>query len=416
MAMARWADKPQSDRDAGGRARRTKSMEAGSDRGRQDRRRSALWAAGLAVALMAMGFKRRPHAGAGGGSRRNKNEARRVTRSDNPALRQSYAGGDALRAAGEQHDRGRSATTPSEIPARGWKDILLRIYHNLSEHRVVAIAAGVTFYVLLAIFPAIAALVSVYGLFADAKTISDHLASAASFLPGGAVDIIGEQLQRLTAQPSSKLGLTFFTGLAISLWSANAGVKALFDALNIVYGEKEKRSFVKLNAVSLAFTVGGLIFALVAIAAVVALPVALNYIGLGRATELLITIGRWPILFAAVALWIALIYRYGPSRDTPKWRWVTWGSAFASFAWIVLSILFSWYATNFGSYNKTYGSLGAAIGFMTWIWLSTIVILLGAELDAEMEHQTARDTTTGTPKPLGARGAMVADTVGAAQE
>src|SRR5829696_2846421 len=161
---------------------------------------------------------------------------------------------------------------------------------------------------------------------------------------------------------------------------------------------------------------GRLIFALVAIGAVVALPVVLNYIGLGRATELLIVIGRWPILFVVVALWTALIYRYGPSRDTPKWRWVTWGSAFASLAWIVPSILFSWYAANFGSYNKTYGSLGAAMGFMTWIWLSTIVVLLGAELDAEMEHQTARDTTTGAPQPLGARGAAVADTVGAAQD
>jgi membrane protein len=149
---------------------------------------------------------------------------------------------------------------------------------------------------------------------------------------------------------------------------------------------------------------------------VVVVPIILNYVGLGQATALLISIGRWPVMFVAVAFWIALIYRYGPSRDTPQWRWVTWGSACASFAWIVLSILFSWYAANFGSYNKTYGSLGAAIGFMTWIWLSTIVILLGAELDAEMEHQTARDTTEGEPKPLGARGAAVADTVGAAQD
>src|SRR5215216_3121276 len=237
-----------------------------------------------------------------------------------------------------------------------------------------------------------------------------------SFLPGGALDIIGEQMGRLAAQPGGKLGLTFFVGLGISLWSANAGIKAMFDALNIVYGEKEKRNFLKLNAVSLAFTAGALMFALVAIAAVVALPVALDYIGLGRVTEWALKIGRWPILFCGVALWIALVYRYGPSRDTPRWRWISWGSAVASLVWICASILFSWYAANFGSYNKTYGSLGAAIGFMTWIWLSTIVILMGAELDAEMEHQTARDTTTGTPKPLGSRGAAVADTVGAAQE
>jgi membrane protein len=414
MAMARSAGRPESN-EARSRARRTRSP-ADWDRGRRERGRSALWAAGLAVALMAIGFKRKAHAEDGAEPRQGTDERRRVRGSDNPTLRQSHAGGDALRAARTEHDRGRSATTPSEIPARGWKDILLRIYHNMSEHRVVAIAAGVTFYVLLAIFPAIAALVSLYGLFADPKTISEHLASASSFLPGGAIDIVGEQLQRLTAQPSERLGLTFFTGLAISLWSTNAGMKALFDALNIVYGEKEKRSFIKLNAVSLAFTLGGLIFALLAIGAVVVVPIILNYVGLGQATALLISIGRWPVMFVAVAFWIAIIYRYGPSRDTPQWRWVTWGSACASFAWIVLSILFSWYAANFGSYNKTYGSLGAAIGFMTWIWLSAIVILLGAELDAEMEHQTARDTTEGEPKPLGARGAAVADTVGAAQD
>lgn len=327
----------------------------------------------------------------------------------------SHRGTAALRAAREP-GRGREADTPSEIPARGWKDILLRIYENLSEHRVIAIAAGVTFYILLAIFPAIAAMVSTYGLFADAKTISGHIASLATLLPGGALDIVSEQIARLTAQPSAKLGLTFFFGLAISLWSANAGMKALFDALNIVYGEKEKRSFIKLNLVSLTFTAGGLLFTLIAIGVVVALPIALEFVGLGRATELLIKIGRWPVMFLVVALAIALIYRYGPSRDTPKWRWISWGSALAAFLWIVVSILFSWYAVNFGSYDKTYGSLGAAIGFMTWIWISTIVVLLGAELDAEMEHQTARDTTEGPPQPLGARGAQVADTVGKAQD
>jgi membrane protein len=325
----------------------------------------------------------------------------------------SRRGTDALRVAA-QPGRGRDADAPSEIPARGWKDILWRIYQNIGEHRVIAIAAGVTFYVLLAIFPAIAALVSVYGLFADAASINSHLTSMASVLPGGAVDIIGEQITRLTAQPAAKLGLTFFFGLAISLWSANAGIKALFDALNIVYGEKEKRGFFKLNLVSLTFTAGVLVFALIAIAAVVVLPIALDYVGLGRATELLVRIGRWPVMFLVVALGIALIYRYGASRDTPRWRWITWGSAFAAVTWIVASILFSWYASKFGSYNKTYGSLGAAIGFMTWIWLSTIVVLMGAELDAEMEHQTARDTTEGPPQPIGARGAAVADTVGAA--
>lgn len=203
-------------------------------------------------------------------------------------------------------------------------------------------------------------------------------------------------------------------GLAVSLWSANAAMKSLFDTLNIVYGETEKRGFVKLNAASLAFTLAGIAFVLIALGAVVVLPVALNFVGLSNAADLLVLIVRWPAMFVAVALALALIYRFGPSREAPRWRWITWGSAIATVLWLAASALFSWYAANFGKFNETYGSLGAAIGFMTWLWISAIVILLGAELDAEMEHQTAPDTTTGSEKPMGMRGAAVADTLGQA--
>jgi membrane protein len=316
----------------------------------------------------------------------------------------------------EERGRGRSAHTPSEIPARGWKDILVRVYREISDDRVMVTAAGVTFYVLLAIFPAVAALVSVYGLFADPQTIAEHLNEASAFLPGGAVEIIGEQINRVVAQGEATLGATFLIGIAVSLWSANAGIKSLIDALNVVYDETEKRSFIKLNALSLAFTIGIIGFMLVALGAMVVLPVILDYVGLGGVGETIIKLLRWPILLLGVGLGIACIYRYGPNRDKAKWRWITWGSALASIMWLAASILFSWYAANFGSYNETYGSLGAAIGFMMWIWLSTIVILLGAELDAEMEHQTARDTTEGPPRPLGARGATMADTVGEASQ
>lgn len=171
----------------------------------------------------------------------------------------------------------------------------------------------------------------------------------------------------------------------------------------------------KLNTLSLSFTLAGIAFVLIALGAVVALPVALNFVGLSNAADLLVRAARWPAMFVAVALALALIYRFGPSREAPRWRWITWGSAIATVLWLGASALFSWYAANFGKFNETYGSLGAAIGFMTWLWISAIVILLGAELDAEMEHQTARDTTTGPPKPLGARGARMADTVGPAR-
>jgi membrane protein len=357
--------------------------------------------------LLALGFGRKP-----GTPRRavQRHEPRGLLRRG----QREPEGRDARRA--REPGRGRAATTPSEIPARGWKDVLVRVYHEVSDDRVVAIAAGVTFYVLLAIFPAVAALVSLYGLFADPQTIAEHLNDASSFLPGGAVEIIGEQINRVAAQGEATLGAALIIGLAISLWSANGGIKALIDALNIVYDETEKRSFFKLNALSLTFTIAFVGFLLVALGAMVILPVVIDYLGLARIAETAMKILRWPILFVAVALGIACLYRYGPSRDKPKWRWVTWGSAFAALVWIAASMLFAWYAENFGSYNKTYGSLGAAIGLMTWIWLSTIVILMGAELDAEMEHQTARDTTAGPERPLGARGATVADNVGRATD
>jgi membrane protein len=193
-------------------------------------------------------------------------------------------------------------------------------------------------------------------------------------------------------------------------------MKSLFDALNLVYNEPEKRGFIWLNLISLIFTMLTITFALLAMGAMVIVPIALNFVGLGGVTETVIKIARWPALLIVITLALAILYRYGPSREKPQWRWITWGSAVAAVSWLVISILFSWYAENFGNYNKTYGSLGAIIAFMFWIWLSIIVVLLGAELNAETEHQTARDTTTGRPKPLGSRGAKMADTVGGTQD
>ena len=307
--------------------------------------------------------------------------------------------------------RGRLAESPQQIPARGWWDILRRVVRETIDDRLITEAGAITFFALLAVFPAIAALVSLYGLFADPATVSEHLEAVAGFVPGGGLDIIREQLQRVSSQEQGKLGFGFLLGLAISLWSANAAMKSLFDALNVVYDEREKRSFIRLNAVSLLFTLGALLFVILAIAAVVVLPVMLQFVGLASRAEWLLGLARWPVLLLALAVGLALIYRDGPSRSNPRWRWVSWGGAFAALVWVAGSIAFSWYVTNFGSYNETYGTLGAAIGFMTWIWLSSAVVLVGAELNAEMEHQTARDTTTGPERPLGSRGARMADAV-----
>lgn len=315
----------------------------------------------------------------------------------------------------QQDGHGRSASAPSEIPWPGWKDILLRVYQRVTRDRILLIAAGVTFYLVLAIFPGISALVSVYGLFFDPKSMVGHLNLMASVAPGGAIDVLRDQLTRLGQQSGTALGIGFFVGLVIALWSATSGVKAIFDGLNVAYEEEEKRGFVKLTAVALAFTMGLIAFILLALAAVVALPVALNYVPQSGLTDIILKIARWPILFVLVAVALSIFYRYGPSRAEPRWRWITWGSASASVLWLIASILFSWYVANFGSYNKTYGSLGAIIGFMTWVWLSIIVVLAGAQLNAEIEHQTARQSTAGPPRPLGARGAKMADTIGAAQ-
>ena len=309
---------------------------------------------------------------------------------------------------------GIDATTPSEIPVQGWKQIIKRVFNQIGEDRVMAEAASVTYFSLLAIFPAIAALISLYGLIADPATIGKHLDAIGGVVPGGGVQIISDQIHALTSAPKKGLGLGAVIGLLTSIWSANAGVKSLFDALNSVYEERETRSFFHRTWLSLAFTLGALVFVILALTAVVVVPAILKFVGLGTVGDLLLSVGRWPVLLFGIMLFLALTYRYGPSRTKAKWRWVSWGSAFAGIFWLIGSLAFSWYAANFGNYNKTYGSLGAAVGFMTWIWISTIIVLVGAELNAEMEHQTARDSTVGEEKPLGARGARRANEVAAA--
>lgn len=310
--------------------------------------------------------------------------------------------------------RGRHAERPSEIPKRGWKDIFWRVYNGLNEDRILMNAAAVTFYALLALFPAIAALVSIYGLFADPQQIANQLDNLSGVLPGGGMQVIKDQLTRVAAQGNGSLTIGVIIGVLVSLWSANGGMKALFDALNVVYGEEEKRSFLRLNAITLTVTLGMLCFAVVALVAIVAVPVILHALPSFLGT--VINWARWPVMAALIAVVLAFIYRYAPSRDEPKWRWISWGSVFAAVGWLAFSAAFSFYAANFGTFNRTYGSLGAVVGFMLWMWLSTTVILLGGKLNAEIEHQTLRDTTEGEPQPLGKRGARVADTVGATSD
>lgn len=315
----------------------------------------------------------------------------------------------------DDQGRGRQAAAPWQIPWKGWKDIVVRTYQQVEEDRLLAVAAGVVFYGLLALFPAITALVSSYALFAKADTINDHLSMISGLLPAGAFEIVKEQVGRVLAKGDVKLGATFVISFLFAVWSANGGTKAMMDALNVAYEEEEQRGFFKLNAISLAFTFGGLVAVLVAMGCVVALPIILSVIGLGSITDALFRIGRWPVLILMMLLGLAVLYRYGPSRRSPQWQWVSAGSVIATVLWLAGSAALSFYLSSYANYDATYGSLGAAIGLMMWMWMSTIVVLLGAELNSEIEHQTATDSTEGGGKPLGTRGARMADTVGEAK-
>lgn len=318
-------------------------------------------------------------------------------------------------AARREPARGRAAANPTQIPHRGWRDIVVRTGKAFFANRVLGLSAGVTFYTLLATFPALAAIISLYGLFLDPATIQGQLEAASWLLPSGAIEVMRDQILRLRATETSSLGWRFLFSLGAALWSANAATKAMIEALNIVYEEEERRSFLHFTLVTLGFTLAAVLFAVVALAAVVVLPLVLNVLDLPSGNERLISLLRWPALAVVVAFLITVIYRFGPSRERPQWKWVSMGSAVAAFLWLATSAGFSWYVSHYASYEQTYGSLGAVIGFMVWIWLSMSVLLLGAELNAEIEHQTAVDTTTGAPLPMGLRGARMADTIGASQ-
>ena len=308
--------------------------------------------------------------------------------------RKPVARGDgSLRAAGTG---GAPRRRVVERSARRWRGILFAVISGISTDRVFLVAAGVAFYAILALFPGIGMLVSIYGLFADPSGIAGHLDTLTGVAPGGAVEVIHGQLAHLTQQSGTALGLGFVVSLLIAIWSANAGVSGLFDALNVVYEQKGRRSLLQYYAITLVFTVGAVALVLLLIAILVALPLALEYLPNPGMAALLLNIARWPALFAIIVAALTLVYRYGPCRTAPQWRAIVWCSLFAASAWLCVSALFTWYVANFGSYNKTYGSLGAIFGFMTWMWISMVVVLVGGKLEAELEGRSV--TTANAPE------------------
>jgi membrane protein len=309
--------------------------------------------------------------------------------------------------------RGRAADAPWLIPARGWKDIAWRTYHEYGRARLPALAGGVTFYLLLATFPAIAAFVSLYGLFSNIATVEQQFLHLATIFPRDAVELIGAQMIRIAAQRHGTLGAAFALGAAIAIWSANAGMKALFDGINVAYNETEKRPYLPRTVLTYIATLSAIVFVVAITVIGIAVPVIFHLVGVHHLADVWKPL-RWLAMLAMAALAFTLAYRFGPSRAPPRWRWVAFGGLFAAVAWMAGSLGFSWYLNTFTHLGVTYGSLGAMIGLMLWVWFSVMIILLGAELNSEIEHQTACDTTTGRPAPIGERGAFVADHVGAA--
>ena len=323
--------------------------------------------------------------------------------------------GEEKRAPVATGDRGRSAEKPGEIPKRGWKDIFWRTKGEMKKDNLSMIAAGVAFYIFLGIIPALAALISIYGLVADPATIQSQVDQMQGLLPPDVVQIMDEQMTRI-AEEKNKASWGAALGILLALWSGSKATKALIMALNIAYEEEETRGFFRLNLVALGLTLAGIVGVIIAVGLIVAIPIILQQIGMSGVTETLMNVLRWPLLalFAVVA--VATLYRYAPDRDPAKWRWVSWGSVGATVVWLAVSAGFSYYVSNFGSYNKTYGSLGAVVVLLLWFLISAYVVLIGAEVNSEMEHQTARDTTTDPPKPRGQRDAYVADHVGKSHE
>lgn len=308
--------------------------------------------------------------------------------------------------------RGRDADSPTDVPAKGWKDVAVRVKDELKADQVPLLSAGVAFYVLLALFPALVAVVSIYGLVADPTDVSRQVGDLTSALPESAQQLITDQLESVASGADRGIGLALAAGVAAALWSASSGMKHLIEAVNAAYDESESRKFFKLRGLALLLTIGALGFGVVSIGVLAFLPSAIERTPLGSTGQALVRVGSYPALAIAFGVALAVLYRYGPDRDDPRWRWVSPGAAIATVVWIVASLGFSFYASNFGSYGETYGSIGAVIVLMLWLAITAFSVILGAEIDAELEAQTGRDSTVGRREPMGQRGARKADVLG----
>jgi membrane protein len=318
---------------------------------------------------------------------------------------------DEVRVQAADRALGRLAGGPAEIPKAGWLQVLKRVWQEAIGDQIQMVAASCAFWAMLALFPTLSVLITLYGLLFDPLEVERQLAALQGWLPAAAYELIWQRAHDLASAEPAKLGFNLVISFLFALWSAMAGTKAMLTALNVAFEEEEKRSFLRFNLEALLFTLGGVVWASVALAAIVGMPAVIRFERLGPIGTLAVPALSFLLLLAFIMLGLAVLYRFGPSRREARWRWVTPGSILAATLGLAISILFSLYVSHFGSYDVMYGSLGAVVVAMMWLWLSAFAVLLGAELNAELELQTRKDTTAGQPKPMGERGAYVADHV-----
>jgi membrane protein len=310
-----------------------------------------------------------------------------------------------------QDTPGAEAEKPTQIPPKGWLQILKRGMAEGKTDQVPLLAAGVAFFSFLSLFPALIALVTVYGLVADPATVKRTVESLTGSLPADAASLISGQLTSLTSAPQGALGFSLVLSIVAALWSASGGVGQLITAVNTAYDEEETRGFVKRKLLALGLTLAAIVFMVIMISLVAVAPPLLSNLLPSGPLRWLLEVARWVLLVVLVAVALAVLYRVAPSRDAPKMRWVSTGAAIATALWVIASIGFTIYVSNFGGsgYQKTYGAMAGVVILLLWLWITCYAILLGAEINAESEEQTVVDTTKGDPQPVGERGAVKAD-------
>ena len=306
---------------------------------------------------------------------------------------------------------GSDAEHPGKIPPRGWLDVAKRVKDEAKADNVSLMSGGVAFFAVLALVPLLVAVLAIWGIFANPTDATRLIRDLASGLPNSAQRLVTQQLRNIASRSGSGLGFTALFSLVLACWSASSGTKHLIEAVNVAYDEDEDRGFVKVRALALALTLGAILFLLVAIGLIAVVPSVLSDAGVPSEVRVVVQVVIWPLLGVMMVLGLAVLYRVAPSRDDPKWRWVSWGAVIATVLWLVGSAAFALYAANFGSYDQTYGSLGGVVVLLLWLYITALVVVLGAEINAALETQTVRDSTTGPEAPLGRRGAEAADSV-----